>query len=442
MHKKKVKGQCAVDPKGQESYGQPPQSGGSKNADAPPATGTDAPSRGSGGQVSPGNGSQKGNAPPGDSSSGSGAGTKPEGYTGGSQPGTSSGSASGDKPSTDDNSPTGYSSPSAGSGTKPDGYASGPQPGASSGSAFDHGSYGKAPRQGQGSAGPAPVGYSPSSGKYKGAQGTGLLCKGVRSTTVLTPTSSVQPSWFSPDLIHHGPGTQFGGPGLWQGGACMLDSLPHTNLPSIAMDQSFFQDGLACGTCVEIGPTSASQFSNSAVWTVEKPRRGTLPAGKKTVAIVSDLCPGVNQCFSGLDMHLDAWNSVTSNADGSKLPVNWRFVNCKDAFEGSGIEKLQVHWREGCNPGFFQVQIRGSHEAVVKVEMRWSGQGWKEASHVDASWWKWDLGGAAGFDQAKTGVMFRITDWQGQTIASEISTLMGTDLFFDANFDSVASDQY
>ncbi len=32
-----------------------------------------------------------------------------------------------------------------------------------------------------------------------------------------------------------------------------------------------------------------------------------------------------------------------------------------------------------------------------------------------------------------------MTDWQGQTITSEVSTLMGTDVFFDANFESVGS---
>ncbi len=51
-------------------------------------------------------------------------------------------------------------------------------------------------------------------------------------------------------------------------------------------------------------------------------------------------------------MHLDAWNEVTNNAAGTKLPVNWRFVNCKHAFENTRIRKLQVHWRPGANSGF------------------------------------------------------------------------------------------
>lgn len=222
----------------------------------------------------------------------------------------------------------------------------------------------------------------------------------------------------------------------------MFDSLPHHNLPSVAMDQSFFQDGLACGTCVEIASTSASLFSNRE-WSVEQPSRGTLPAGKKTVAIVSDLCPGVNQCYSGLDMHLDAWNSVTNNAAGSKLPITWKFVNCKTAFEStnSGIAKLQVHWREGASPGFFEIQIRGNHEAVVRVEMKFAKSGWMEAGHVDSSYWKWDLKDATRqFDQSSTMVTFRLTDWQGETITSEIGTKMGQDLFFDANFDRVSSE--
>ncbi|GAC74552.1 hypothetical protein PANT_12c00025 [Moesziomyces antarcticus T-34] len=267
----------------------------------------------------------------------------------------------------------------------------------------------------------------------------GVHCKGVLGSTTLASNGAIKHEWFDPGLVHHGPGTQFGGAtGFWQGGACMLDSLPHANLPSVAMDQTFFQDGLACGTCVEIASTSASLFSNDAQWSVEEPKHGALPAGKKTIAIVSDLCPGVNQCWSGLDMHLDAWNSVTNNANGSKLPINWRFVNCKQAFaqSGSGGNSLQVHWREGANPGFFQVQIRGAHEAVVRVEMKLQGETWKVATHVDNNWWKWD---SVVQDAGTKSVVFRMVDWQGQTITTEVPTKIGTDVFVQANFDRVES---
>ncbi|SPO22303.1 uncharacterized protein UTRI_00981 [Ustilago trichophora] len=269
----------------------------------------------------------------------------------------------------------------------------------------------------------------------------GVYCTGTQGSTTLPTNGKVKHQWFDPGLIHHGPGTQFGGGDFWQGGACMFNDMPHHNLPSVAMDQSFFQDGLACGTCVEIASTSASLFSNSAKWSVEPPKKGTLPPGKKTIAIVSDLCPGVDQCWSGLDMHPDAWNSVTNGADGSKLPINWKFVNCKEAFEksGSGINLLQVHWRDGANPGFFQVQIRGNYEAVVRVEMKWGSHGWAEATHVDNSWWKWESQQPFGFDTNKDKVTFRITDWQGQTITSEKPTLMNHDLFFKNNFDRVES---
>ncbi|CCF54350.1 uncharacterized protein UHOR_02067 [Ustilago hordei] len=269
-----------------------------------------------------------------------------------------------------------------------------------------------------------------------------VKCKGIRGSTFLSSTRTFKPHQFSPEFIYHGPGTTFGSEtGFWKGGACMFDDLPHANLPSVAMDQTFFQDGLACGTCVEIASTSASLFSNDAVWTVETPKVGKLRPGKKTVAIVSDLCPGVEQCFSGLDMHLDAWNSVTSHANGSKLPINWKFVNCKQAFQksGSGGKNLEIHWRPGANAGYFQVQVRGSHEAVVRMEMKVSGKGWSVAKHVDNSWWMWD-GDATSAVKDHTAVLFRVTDWQGQTITSEVGTVIGKDLVFEANFDRVGGE--
>lgn len=268
----------------------------------------------------------------------------------------------------------------------------------------------------------------------------GVHCKGMRGSTNLSTNGKNKYQWFDPSLIHHGPGTFFGGgTNFWQGGACMFDGLPHNNLPSVAMDETYYQGGLACGTCVEIAPTSASLFSNSAKWSVETPQRGALPPGKKTVAIVSDHCPDVNQCLSGLDMHPDTWNSVTSGPAPSKLPIHWRFVNCKEAFERSGIKHLQVHWREGANPGFFQVQIRGNHEAVVKVEMRLGRRAWVAATQVDNSWWKWETEDTAGCGE-HTPVAFRVTDWQGQTITSEVGTVMNKDLFFEANFDRPSFD--
>ncbi|SNX82763.1 uncharacterized protein MEPE_01469 [Melanopsichium pennsylvanicum] len=272
--------------------------------------------------------------------------------------------------------------------------------------------------------------------------GSGTKCKGIPGSTALSNDGKIKPHWFDPGLVHHGPGTQFGGGNnFWQGGACMFDDMPHHNLSSVAMDQTFFQDGLACGTCVEIGSTSASLFSNDARWSVETPKQGTLPPGNKTFAIVSDLCPGVNQCWSGLDMHPDAWNSVTNGANGSKLPINWRFVNCKEAFEtsGSGINYLQVHWRPGANAGFFQVQMRGNYEAVVRVEMKWGNKEWKQATHVDNGWWKFDDQSGAGFDAQRSMVFFRLTDWQGQTLASEVGTQLGKDLYFESNFERVES---
>lgn len=354
-----------------------------------------------------------------------GAGTQPQGY----------GPAPDNQPSSQGNQPSNQGNQPSSQGSQPSNQGSQPaQGGAGAGSTPE--GYGPAP----GTKADAGAGSSPAQGAA-GAPGKdgGVHCKGVLGSTTLPSNGPVKHEWFDPGLVHHGPGTQFGGPtGFWEGGACMLDSLPHANLPSVAMDQTFFQDGLACGTCVEIAPTSASLFSNAAQWSVEQPKRGTLPAGKKTIAIVSDLCPGVNQCWSGLDMHLDAWNSVTSNANGSKLPINWKFINCKEAFasSGSGGSSLQVHWREGANPGFFQVQIRGAHEAVVRVEMKIQGETWKVATHVDNNWWKWD--GVAQEAGAKS-VVFRIVDWQAQTITTEVPTKIGTDVFVQANFDRVGS---
>lgn len=443
MRKKKHKGKCALKPKGQGSpdQAQPPLNGGAQGGDLPPVIGApgagDVGSEGlsmppaSGGATTRGAPDQPGAGFPSD-------GSKPEGY--------------GDEGSGYQPPPIQPGSEGQGAGTQPlvgsAGQGSAAQPGNN-----PPGSDGQGQGQGQGQSqdqGQGQEGYNPpnspqetADGGPKQDDGKAIHCEGFRGSA--TPTNGkYQPHWFSPSLIHHGPGTPFGdGDNFWQGGACMFDDMPHHNLPSVAMDQSFFQDGLACGTCVEIASTSASLFSNDAKWSVETPKKGTLPPGKKTVAIVSDLCPGVDQCWSGLDMHPDAWNSVTNGADGSKLPINWKFVNCKEAFEnsGSGLNQLQVHWRPGANPGFFQVQIRGNHEAVVKVEMKYGKNRWMEASHVDNAWWKFEDQSQAGFDQGKTKVTFRITDWQGQTITSEKGTSMGSDVFFKSNFEPVESYQ-
>lgn len=426
MHKKKSKGKCALKHKAQDS-----NTPAGQDSDLPPVT--DAA----------GNGQGAGQGTPASPASPDGSAASSKG---------DAGSSAGQQPGSNPVGPPGFGDEGPDNQDAPDGYSVASQAGDSKpptdGSAGAQGdSEAKKPDDSQGSSADGSsdgdtVG-SVGSQTSEGAQGDGVHCKGIRGSTTLPSQGSINPGWFSPELIHHGPGTQFGGPGLWQGGACMYDDMPHHGLPSIAMDQSFYQDGLACGTCVEIASTDASLFQNRE-WSVEEPKRGTLPAGKKTIAIVSDLCPSINQCYSGLDMHLDAWNSVTNNAAGSKLPINWRFVNCKEAFEksNSGIKKLQVHWRSGASPGFFQVQIRGHHEAVVRVEMKWGQQGWVEATHVDNAWWKWDLKeNTAKFDQASTPVVFRITDWQGETITSEVGTKMGKDVFFDANFDRVSSDE-
>ncbi|CBQ70787.1 conserved hypothetical protein [Sporisorium reilianum SRZ2] len=493
MHKKK--GKCASKNKGQGGSANPLQGGGDQAGGLTPVTSGSGPAQGGdGGQGAPADsgadvpngglpgsgidGSEQGSNP-GDYSNGQQAGTQP-GAQPGAQPGTYPGGpqaggdgGAGNQPGLtqpgsgtqgDEGVPPGGASGKSWGSEGPERYAGGSQPGAGQGGSADGSSDqgGKAGGQDQGAgkdqgAGadqdqgqgqdadqtqPEGDGSTSSGSSFSSLQGKGVLCKGMKGSTTLPRNGKVKYDWFSPDLIHHGPGTQFGDAGLWDGGACMYDGMPHHNLPSIAMDQSFFQDGLACGTCVEIGSTSASLFSNSAKWTVETPKKGTLPEGKKTVAIVSDLCPGVDQCFSGLDMHLDAWNSVTNNAGGSKLPINWRFVNCKEAFEknNSGIKNMQVHWRSGASPGFFEVQIRGNHEAVVRVEMKWGHKGWSEATLKDSTWWQWVMPheDQMTFDQKSSAISFRITDWQGETITSDKSTTMGTDLFFEANFDRVA----
>lgn len=284
---------------------------------------------------------------------------------------------------------------------------------------------------------PGSPGYgSDAGGKDNSSDTDGVHARGILSSSHVPLDSTVNPKWFDPSFVYHGPGTTFGGGNnFWQGGACMLDDLPHANLPSVAMDQTYWQDGLACGACVEIASTTAAQFSNSAVWKVEQPVAGQLDQSKKTVAIVSDLCPGVGQCFSGLDMHPDTWSSVTGNANGSKLPINWRFVSCKEAFKstGSGGKSLQVHWRSGANPGFCQVQIRGSYQAVVRVEAKVGNGPWMSGKHVDSSFWSFE--NKANTIDATTDFVFRLTDWQGQSITTEVPTKMGHDVFISANFE-------
>ncbi len=453
MRKKKHKGKCALKhkPKSQSPTPQPqnPDQGADQSGQTSPITGAPgSPDQGDGNQgppieFPPGAGSQGG-----DTSATSGApGSEESGHGGAYGFGDESGPAQGG-PTFDQGAPGGNQGQDQG---QPKGY--GPPNGQAPHTSPDR-DQGQGQGEGQGSepSGP-PQGYAPSPAPDNGNDGgnvpkvglasgsdNGVHCKGQRGSTTLPRNGPFKQDWFDPSYIHHGPGTQFGGGDFWKGGACMFDSLPHANLPSVAMDQTFFQDGLACGTCVEIASTSASLFSNDAKWSVEQPRKGTLPEGKKTIAIVSDLCPGVEQCWSGLDMHPDTWSSVTNGADGSKLPINWKFVNCKEAFEksGSGGSSLQIHWREGANPGFFEVQIRGSHEAVVRVEMKLQGKGWKEAKHVDNAWWKWEANDTNGCDD-KTPVVFRVTDWQGQMITTEVGTVMNRDVFVQANFDRVES---
>ncbi|KAJ1034587.1 hypothetical protein NDA18_001443 [Ustilago nuda] len=421
VKKDKKKGKCTLKEQKQKDQGQEAADEGLNGSGGPPVTGV--PSLGGEGDgTKPFTDGSSSAAPqfsrdyvPGDYSSGGQSGGNGSSDTGA---GANRGSNPGGSSSTDDNvgfpGQTGTEGQNPESyGTPPSGYASTPTP--------------NTPQ------------ITPSTG---GVTRKHVKCKGIRGSTFLSSTRTFKPHLFSPKFINHGPGTTFGGPtDFWKGGACMLDDLPHAHLPSVAMDQTFFQDGLACGTCVEISSTSASLFSNDAVWTVETPKVGKLRPGKKTVAIVSDLCPGVEQCFSGLDMHLDTWNSVTSHADGSKLPINWKFVNCKQAFQksGSGGKNLQIHWRPGANAGYFQVQVRGSHEAVVRVEMKVSGKGWSVAKHVDHSWWMWD-GDVTSAVKYNTAVLFRVTDWQGQTITSEVGTVIGKDLVFEANFDRVGGE--
>ncbi|SPO21494.1 uncharacterized protein UTRI_00981_B [Ustilago trichophora] len=439
MRKKKHKGKkCALNPKvqgqgqipGQGQPGQSPIGGGAQGEGTPtPGSISDQGSQGNDKPLIDGVPDQQvgGNPPTDDGSVREGYGDEGAGYQ---PPNTQPGGSE-----QDDGSTTPVGGP-------PD-QGSGAQPGNNPGGSVDQPGH-------TGSDGQDQQGYSPNTppnqpGKDDATEQDkdhkGVYCTGTQGSTTLPTNGKVKHHWFDPSLIHHGPGTTFGGGDFWQGGACMFNDLPHHNLPSVAMDQAFFQDGLACGTCVEIASTSASLFSNSAKWSVEPPKKGTLPEGKKTIAIVSDLCPGIDQCWSGLDMHPDTWNSVTNGAAGTKLPINWRFVNCKEAFEksGSGIKLLQIHWREGANPGFFQVQIRGNHEAVVRVEMKWGSHGWAEATHVDNGWWKWESQQPFGFDTKKDKVTFRITDWQGQTLTSEKPTLMNTDLFFKKNFERVES---
>ena len=436
-NKKKRHGNCALKHKhkGQDAGAQNP------GGDQPPVS--VLPGAGQGGDAGQGAGAGQGGVQPGDN--GAKQDQEPDAGSNGQQlpPSTGAGNQSGSDQTghrqQDGSYPPISGAPDGSSG--PEGYFPGQQPK----DGQDQTGYGSVGSSDQdNNEDQSGHGTSPTSGsnQYSGLQGKGLLCKGMRGSTTLPRNGKVKYDWFHHDLIHHGQGTQFGDAGLWKGGACGYDDMPHHNIPSIAMDQTFYQDGLACGSCVAIASTSASLFSNSETFPLEMPHKGTLPAGHITYAIVSDLCPGVDQCKSGIDMHLDAWNSVTHNAGGSKLPVNWKFTSCKHVFKGSGLEKLQIHWRSGASPGFFQVQVRGSHEAVVRVEMKYGHKGWLESTHLDHTYWKFDLkGDTQNFDQHSTAVTFRLTDWQGETITSEVSTLMGQDLFFDANFDRVDEDQ-
>ncbi|KAN0060868.1 hypothetical protein ACQY0O_006602 [Thecaphora frezii] len=272
------------------------------------------------------------------------------------------------------------------------------------------------------------------------ADGNSLVVKGKLSSGTLP--SGTDWSLLSPDYLRSGRGTTFGGEGAWQGGACMLDDLPHANLPSVAMNNVQWLDGFACGSCVKIRKTDASKFVANTQWKFEDSKAisgGNDALGDEyTLAFVSDWCPG-DQCHSGLDMHPDAWKSATQNASPTELEISWRFVNCQDLFtqSGSGGKALEVKWRDGASEGFCQVQIRGAYRPVGQVEFQKQGEStWTKADHKDNSFF------AAQTCGPSDKFAFRLTSVDGEIIEPVGSgyVSIGQNMIFDGgiNFKSGA----
>lgn len=139
---------------------------------------------------------------------------------------------------------------------------------------------------------------------------------------------------------HTGEATYYAADGS---GNCSFDKAPADPLVA-AMNAIDYAGSATCGTCVAVDG----------------------PLGSITVRIV-DQCP---ECKKGdLDMHPDAFDKIAKHADG-RVTMKWRFVPC--ATSGPVV----YHFKDGSNPWWTAVQVRGHTNAIAKVEGRGASGAW------------------------------------------------------------------
>jgi expansin (peptidoglycan-binding protein) len=135
------------------------------------------------------------------------------------------------------------------------------------------------------------------------------------------------------DAEHQGEGTYYGADGS---GNCSFP--PAGDLMVAAMNELDYAGSAVCGACVAVDG----------------------PQGSVTVRIV-DRCPG---CAPGdIDLSQQAFERIAP-LEAGRVPIRWRTVAC----DTSG--PLIYHFKDGSNPYWTAVQIRGHRHPIATFEWK------------------------------------------------------------------------
>lgn len=173
---------------------------------------------------------------------------------------------------------------------------------------------------------------------------------------------------------HAGVATYYAADGT---GNCSFDAAPGDPLVA-AMNHADYAASAACGACVAIDG----------------------PDGKATVRIV-DRCP---ECPQGhIDLHPDAF-AMLADPQLGVVPISWRYVSCPTP------GNITYHFKEGSNPWWTAVQIRGHRNAIASFEYKDAMGDWKGVQRVDYNFFVDESGMGPG------PFSFRVTDVLGNTL--------------------------
>jgi expansin (peptidoglycan-binding protein) len=185
-----------------------------------------------------------------------------------------------------------------------------------------------------------------------------------------------------------------GGPSL----ACLADAGTH------AGEATYYATANGDGACM-FGPSADSMIGaiNAADWNGSGACGGcvalTGPAGSIVVRIV-DLCP---ECPQGdIDLAPDAFAKIAPLSTG-RVPIAWRWISCDLA------GPLAYHLKDGSNPWWLAVLVRGHVNRVARVEAR-AGGAWVELPRADYNHFVAASGLGAG------PFTFRVTDVDGNAV--------------------------